>query len=123
MKTILMTTAAFVAFAGAAFADGWDDRKRADLETGTTAVLNGALDIEGEIELEEITGDVTVEVTDQIDTISGIVSARSTNEITQTNSADVTAKTLVGINAANRSADVTAAAIGNTISIVTGVTQ
>ncbi|MEM8596075.1 MAG: hypothetical protein AAGF76_06370 [Pseudomonadota bacterium] len=132
MKTIITTTLA-VLIAVPALAEG-----RGPGGAGIDRippVLNGQLDLGGEITASPAQiqnhmnvdpdghGQTTVEVTDQIDQVTGEVMATSTNVTTQINNAPVRAHVRVGSNRRNRSADVTAAAIGNTLSIVNGISQ
>ena len=133
MKTILTATTALALLAAPAIAQDLGN-VQATLSEKTQPVLNGSLDlggevmfddseIEAELEVEEIAGETTVEVSDQIDSVTGKVLATSTNVTDQVNNGDISAVAATGINAGNRAADITAAAIGNTMSIVNGISQ
>ncbi len=133
MKTILTATALLALAVAPAAAQ--DVRGiQAQLSEKTQPVLNGSLDlgadtqispaaIVGEIDVDSLSGETTVEITDQIDSVTGRVSAVSTAVTDQVNNGPISAAAEVGVNAANRSADITAAAIGNSLSIVNGISQ
>jgi hypothetical protein len=145
MKTILMSTAALALLAAPALAQPWlepgfgkPSLPAGDIEATVAEevepVLNGDLDLGGssafddseidaEVDVEGITGETTTEITDQIDSVTGKVVATSTNVTEQVNRGDVSATARIGRNAGNRAASVTSAAIGNTMSVVNGITQ
>lgn len=133
MKTLLMATTAIALLAAPALAQDAGNIQ-ADISEKTQPVLNGTLDlggevmfddseIEAEVEIEEIAGETTLEISDQIDSVNGKVIATSTNVTDQVNNGDLRSVAAVGVNAANRSADITAAAIGNSLSVVNGISQ
>lgn len=124
MKTILMATAAFTLLAAPALAQDMRKVER-DVADKTETVLNGTLDFGTDVMINpsEISGETTVEISDQIDSVTGRVMASSTNVTRQMNAGDLSSVSAVGINAGNRSADITAAAIGNSLSVVNGISQ
>lgn len=133
MKTFITATLA-VLIAVPALADG-----RGPNGAPSTAYiqpsLNGQLDLGHEVTLSPAAinsninvdpnggGQTTVEVTDQIDQVTGEVMATATNMTTQINNAPVRASVRMGSNRHNRAADVSAAAIANTLSIANGISQ
>ena len=133
MKTILKATAALALLAAPALADGPRDIP-AKVSDKTATALNGTLDLGGEvmvnpssvngsIDVGSLAGETTVEVSDQIDSVNGKVLATSTNMTRQVNNGDLRSVAAVGVNAGNRAADITAAAIGNSLSVVNGISQ
>ncbi|MEL6220789.1 MAG: hypothetical protein AAFR79_20445 [Pseudomonadota bacterium] len=131
MKTFITATLA-VLIAVPALADG-----RGPNGAPSTAYiqpsLNGQLDLGHEVTLSPAAinsninvdpnggGQTTVEVTDQVDQVTGEVMATATNMMTQINNGSVRAS--VRSNRHNRAADVSAAAIANTLSIANGISQ
>jgi len=133
MKSFLLATTAVALLAAPAVAQDVRDIE-ATVSEKTQPVLNGSLDLGGGIAFDdaeidadlnvgEIAGETTVEVSDQIDSVTGKVMATSTNVTDQVNNGDIRAVAATGINAGNRAADITAAAIGNSLSVVNGISQ
>jgi len=133
MKTILMATTAVALLAAPALAQDIGEIE-ATVSKKTQPVLNGSLDlggevmfapssVDGDVEVGEIAGETTVEVSDQIDSVTGKVTATSTNISDQVNNGNLRSVAAVGVTAGNRAADVTAAAIGNSLSVVNGISQ
>ncbi|MEM9148557.1 MAG: hypothetical protein AAGC57_20545 [Pseudomonadota bacterium] len=129
MKTII--TAGLVALmALPALAE---DRRATAIED-IQPVLNGQLDLGNEVtnspaqinsnvNVASRSGKTTVEVADLIDAVTGDVMATSTSVTDQVNTGSVRAVARAGISRHLRSTNVTAAAIGNTLTIVNGVSQ
>ncbi len=133
MTTILKATAALALLAAPAFGQDLGNIQ-ADVSEKTQPVLNGTLDLGGEVmfnpssvggsvDVGALAGETTVEVSDQIDSVNGKVLATATNVTHQVNNGDLRSVAAVGVNAGNRAADITAAAIGNSLSVVNGISQ
>ncbi len=128
MKALLITTSAVALLASQALANGNGNGPSNGGTETTNRVLNGQLNltepyVEGDVDLQKINGQANVDVSDQIDSVNGKVMSTSSHVTRQINNGTVRAAASVGNNAHNRAADVTAAAIGNTLTIVNGISQ